>query len=112
MIVLILLSLHLTYQLCLSIPEIRSYVEDAVELDPEIFSFYLEVQLPSRRLIMEPLSHFHNNLDQNHGRIHPRLIIIDGLDECSSTGLVQRSVLQVLAENLPMPFLVATCKSF
>ncbi|KAF8798342.1 hypothetical protein BYT27DRAFT_6902536 [Phlegmacium glaucopus] len=96
----------LTYQLCLSIPEIRTYVEDAVELDPNIFSLSLPVQV--RRLIIEPLSHFRDNL--SHGRIHPMLIIIDGLDECVSAAYVQRFVLRFLSRNLPFPmlFLVAS----
>ncbi|KAF8798307.1 hypothetical protein BYT27DRAFT_7066133, partial [Phlegmacium glaucopus] len=98
----------LTYQLCLSIPEIRTYVEDAVELDPNIFSLSLEAQLQT--LIIEPLSHFRNNLSRYHGHIHPMLIIIDGLDECASTVHVQRYVLKTLSEKLPIPmlFLVAS----
>ena len=94
----------LTYQLCLSIPEIRSYVEDAVELDPEVFALSLEVQL--QKLVLEPLSHLHNKRDH----IYPRLVIIDGLDECASASHVQHSVLQILAEKLPIPmlFLVAS----
>jgi len=98
----------LTYQLCLSIPEIRTFVEDTVELDSNIFSLSPENQL--QKLIIEPLSHFRDNLDQYHGRIHPRLIIIDGLDECAPATYVQRYVLQILAEKLPIPmlFLVAS----
>ena len=98
----------LTYQLCLSIPEIRIYVEDAIELDPNLFFLTLDDQV--RKLIIEPLSRLHSNVDQYHGRIHPMLFIIDGLDECTSAIHVQRRVLQVLAEELPIPmfFLVAS----
>ncbi|KAF8798341.1 hypothetical protein BYT27DRAFT_7218575 [Phlegmacium glaucopus] len=98
----------LTYQLCLSIPEIRSYVEDVVDLDRNIFGLSIETQL--RKLIIEPLSHLHDNLIQRHGRIRPMLIIIDGLDQCASSVSVQRSVLRILAEKLPIPmlFLVAS----
>ncbi|KAF8798371.1 hypothetical protein BYT27DRAFT_7228440 [Phlegmacium glaucopus] len=94
----------LTYQLCLSIPEIRTYVEDAVELDPNIFSLSLETQ--ARKLIIEPLSHFRDNLSRYRGRIHPMLIIIDGLDECASADCVQRFLLQIIAEELPIPMFV------
>ncbi|KAF8798344.1 hypothetical protein BYT27DRAFT_6902614 [Phlegmacium glaucopus] len=98
----------LTYQLCLSIPEIRTYVKDIVELDPNIFSLSLETQLQT--LIIEPLSHFRDNLSRYHGRIYPMLIIIDGLDECASAIFVQRSVLKTLSESLPIPmfFLIAS----
>ena len=98
----------LTYQFCLSIPELRTYVEKAVELDPNIFSLSIETQLG--KLIIEPLSHFCDNLSRYHARIHPMLIIIDGLDECASAIYIQRSVLQTLAEKLPIPmlFLVAS----
>ena len=98
----------LTYQLCLSIPEIHTYVEIAIELDPNVFSLSLDNQV--RKLILEPLSHLHNNVNQYHGRIRPTLFIIDGLDECTSALDVQRSVLQVLAKRLPIPmlFLVAS----
>ena len=97
----------LTYQLCLSIPVIRTYVEKAVELDPNIFYLSLETQF--RKLIIEPLSHFPDNLCY-HARKHPMLIIIDGLDECASETSVQRYVLQTLAQKLPIPmfFLVAS----
>ncbi|KAF8798299.1 hypothetical protein BYT27DRAFT_7123300, partial [Phlegmacium glaucopus] len=93
----------LTYQLCLSIPEIRTHVEDAIEVDPNIFSLSLEDQL--RKLIIEPLSHFHDNPSQYHGRIQPKFIIIDGLDECASAIDVQHYVLQILADKLPIPML-------
>ena len=98
----------LAYQLCLSIPEIRTYVEDVVELDPNIFSLSLEVQL--QKLIIEPFSHLHDNLDKDQGRMRPRLVIIDGLDKSASSSYIQRYVLQILAEKLliPMFFLIAS----
>ena len=98
----------LAYQLCQSIPEIRKSIEDAVELDPNIFSLSIETQL--RKLIIEPLLRLRDNPNQCHGRIHPRLIIIDGLDECVSADYVQRHMLHILAEKFPIPmlFLVAS----
>jgi hypothetical protein len=98
----------LAYQLCLSIPEIRTYVEDAVELDPNVFSLSLESQL--QKLIIEPFSRFRDSINQDHGHIHSIFIIIDGLDECSSAIYVQRHVLQIFAEIFPIPmfFLIAS----
>ena len=98
----------LTYQLCLSIPEIRTYVEEAIQHDPNVFFLSLDDQV--RKLIIAPLSHLRNNVNQYHGFIHPRLFIIDGLDECTSALDVQCHALQVLADQLPIPmlFLVAS----
>ena len=98
----------LAYQLCLSIPYIRIYIEDAIKLDPNVFSLSLENQV--QKLIIEPLSYLHNSVNQYHGRTHPTLFIIDGLDECTSAIHVQCHVLQVLAKQLPIPmlFLVAS----
>ena len=97
----------LTYQLCVSIPEIRTCVEDALELDPNVFSLSLENQV--QKLIIEPLSHFYDNGYHRHNK-HPRLFVIDGLDECASATYVQYQVLRVLAEQLPVPmfFIVAS----
>jgi hypothetical protein len=43
---------------CLSIPKIRTYVEDVVGLYLNIVSLSLDTQL--RKLIIQPLSHFHD----------------------------------------------------
>lgn len=95
----------LAYQLCISIPEIRPYVERAIRLDPNIFSSSVKTQL--WKLITEPLSNLRENPDPH---IQSRLIIIDGLDECSSAMDVQRWVLQTFADKSPVPmfFLVVS----
>ena len=102
----------IVYQLCLSIPAIRKYVEDTLEQDPLILSRSLEAQL--RGLIVEPLNHAFPSNQETSKRPQPgpRLIIIDGLDECGN-GKVQRYILTVLAgaiKQLPFPllFLVAS----
>ena len=102
----------IVYQLCLSIPAIRTYVEDALEQDPLILSRSLEAQLHG--LIVEPLNHAFQSNKRGGRSPRPvrRLIIIDGLDECGN-GEVQRYILTVLAgavKQLPFPilFLVAS----
>jgi hypothetical protein len=74
----------LVYRLVKSIPEIRAHVLEAVEQDPAIFSCSIDTQIQA--LIVEPL-----NAAANEEALapillsRPRLIILDGLDECSTT---------------------------
>ena len=101
----------LVYQLCLSMPVIRKYVEDTIERDPMVLSRSLEAQVSS--LMVDPLRRA--LLDVKDARsLHsgPKLIIIDGLDECG-TAKVQRYILSVLVTavqeiSLPISFLVAS----
>ena len=102
----------IVYQLCQSIPAIRTYVEDALEQDPLVLSRSLEAQLHS--LIVEPLNHAFpsSEEDRKSPQPSPRLIIIDGLDECRN-GNIQRYILTILAsavKQLPFPilFLIAS----
>ncbi|KAF8801499.1 hypothetical protein BYT27DRAFT_6794889 [Phlegmacium glaucopus] len=101
----------LVYQLCLSMPAIRKYVEGTIERDPLVLSRSLEAQI--RSLVADPIRRA--LLDEGDAialRSGPKLIIIDGLDECG-TAKVQRYVLSVLAtaiQEIPLPisFLVAS----
>ncbi|KAF8801492.1 hypothetical protein BYT27DRAFT_7341968 [Phlegmacium glaucopus] len=101
----------LVYQLCLSMPAIRKYVEDTIERDPLVLSRSLEAQI--RSLVADPIRRaLLNEGDAIALRSGPKLIIIDGLDECG-TAKVQRYVLSVLAtaiQEIPLPisFLVAS----
>jgi len=105
-------SLHLfaslAYQIVRAIPEIGGLVGSAVERDPLIFHQSLETQYAT--LIAYPLRHF---LEQNSTEhlLLPRLVIIDGLDEC--TDGTQRQILDVILKvtrrfSLPLLFLVAS----
>jgi len=101
----------LVYQLCLSMPAIRKYVEDTIERDPLVLSRSSEAQI--RSLVVDPLSRaLLDEKDALSLRSGPKLIIIDGLDECG-TVKVQRYVLSVFAtavQEIPLPilFLVAS----
>ena len=68
----------IAYQLLLSIPEARSFIEAAATEDPLIFMRSLNSQI--RHLIIDPLKQM---LAGVHNPSLPRLILIDGLDECS-----------------------------
>lgn len=92
----------LAYQLLLAIPQLRPLVEDIVNRDPALFTKSLKHQLQS--LILGPLIEMKR---QNPGvDVHslPRLIIIDGLDECAglSTRDVQTRSHQLVLEVLQL----------
>ncbi|KAF9053286.1 hypothetical protein BJ165DRAFT_852698 [Panaeolus papilionaceus] len=70
----------LAYQLCLSIPLLRPFVEQSITNDPAIFSKTLTRQLSA--LILVPLQQIQASHSTFVPQCLPRLIIIDGLDEC------------------------------
>ena len=101
----------IAYQLCLSIPEVRSYIEAAVERDPDILRLSLEAQV--QKLIIWPLSrvNFHPTSSQSVSS-RPNLIVIDGLDECGNED-TQRCLLDALSgifksHSFPIYFLVTS----
>ncbi|KAF8814331.1 hypothetical protein BYT27DRAFT_7238893 [Phlegmacium glaucopus] len=82
----------LVYQLCLSMPAIRKYVEDIIDRDPLVLSRSI------RSLVVDPLRRA--MLDEKDAiplRSGPKLIIIDGLDECG-TAKVQRYILSMIRD--------------
>src|SRR6266567_7584337 len=99
----------IAYQITLNIPDVRDAILGAIERDPLIFSKSLSVQLKS--LIAEPLqplveAGFFNEPTSR------RLVIIDGLDECSEPK-IQQNIVEVLANaqrqhGLPLIFLFAS----
>jgi len=101
----------LVYQLVTSIPEIRVHVLEALEADPTLFSRSIEAQVHA--LIVKPLNAVANN--KTLARIllsRPRLIILDGLDECHTTS-VQTQILNALSTavkyfHIPLCFLIAS----
>ncbi|KAF8150991.1 hypothetical protein B0H34DRAFT_801889 [Crassisporium funariophilum] len=101
----------LVYQLCISIPEMRSHVEVSLEQDPLILSRSVEAQLES--LLLGPLTRAAcDPSTEGLLRSRPRLIILDGLDECGQPK-TQRHLLTLLsgaALKLPIPlfFLIAS----
>ena len=99
----------IAYQITLNLPQVRDAILGAIGQDPLIFSKSLAVQVKS--LIAVPLQplveagFFKDPLSR-------RLVIIDGLDECSDPK-VQQSIVDVLANaqrqhQLPLIFLYAS----
>ena len=100
----------LAYQIILNLPDTREAVLGAIEHDPLIFSKSLAVQIES--LIMVPLRRLVDAGPFNNPT-SPRLVIIDGLDECFDPK-VQGKIVEVLANSqrqhkLPLIFLIASC---
>jgi hypothetical protein len=101
----------LVYQLIISIPEIRTHVLEALEQDPFLFSRTIEAQI--HVLLVKPLNAVAN--DETLAPIllsRPRLIILDGLDECRTT-LAQTQILNALSTavkdlRIPLCFLIAS----
>jgi hypothetical protein len=101
----------LVYQLVISIPEIRAHVLVALEQDPALFSRSIEAQIEA--LIVKPLNTVAT--DETLSPIllsRPRLIILDGLDECRTTS-AQTHILNALSTaikhfHIPLFFLIAS----
>jgi len=85
----------LVYQLALAIPEIKDAANKALQADPLLLSRSLHVQAQS--LITRPLNDLLTSSSENgFENPRPRLIIVDGLDECGQAKN-QRYVLDVLS---------------
>ena len=101
----------LVYQLVKSIPEIRVHVLEAVEQDPALFSCSIQAQIQA--LIIKPLNAAANDETLAPALLsRPRLIILDGLDECRTT-LAQTQILNALSTavkrlHIPLWFLIAS----
>ena len=101
----------LVYQLVLAIPEIKDAVNKALQDDPFLLSRSLDVQ--AQTLITKPLHDLLTSSSANgFQNPQPRLIIVDGLDECGQAKN-QRYVLDVLSTvtrdlTYPLLFFVAS----
>ncbi|KAF4621697.1 hypothetical protein D9613_012831 [Agrocybe pediades] len=85
----------LSYQISLVLPEFRDIVATFIEDDPLVFNRSIRTQFST--LVIRPLSIVLANLPAALTTT-PRLIIIDGLDECSSINS-QRDLLSTLQET-------------
>ena len=100
----------LIYQLVTSIPEVRVHVLEALE-NPALFSCSIKAQVHA--LIVKPLNAVAN--DETLAPIllsRPRLIILDGLDECRTTS-AHTQILNALSTavkdlHIPLCFLIAS----
>ncbi|KAF8186329.1 hypothetical protein BJ912DRAFT_852278, partial [Pholiota molesta] len=99
----------ISYQLSISIPEVRAHIAIAVEQDPLVFSRTLLSQMQA--LVIKPVNNAAAALTQI-AVAQPRLVIIDGLDEAKREN-EQKELLQALSTSIeqlhiPLIFLVAS----
>ncbi|KAF9473520.1 hypothetical protein BDN70DRAFT_964867, partial [Pholiota conissans] len=95
-------------QIAITIPELKLYIEGAIEYDPFLLDKSPATQF--QLLISMPLQAIVSSGNLKPGS--PRLIIIDGLDECEDPKM-QSVIIRVIAEafhsqNLPLIFLIAS----
>jgi len=109
-----LLISTLSYQLTSTFPAARSIIKKIVSRDPLVLQLSLESQM--QNLFTEPINRVARSLIRryitHYTRSHPRLVIIDGLDECSDPA-VQCEILRVLGSTLkslrfPFRFLITS----
>jgi hypothetical protein len=96
----------IAYQLLQTIPDARSFIEAAAARDPLIFTQSSSCQI--RHLIVDPLKQM---LAGPHNPSFPRIIVIDGLDECSPQES-QTNILTAIRAALKQdsfPFRVLIC---
>jgi len=106
----------IAYQLALSIPDVREAVNLVVQENPSILDRSLEIQM--KKLIVKPNFWFINEdgtqtfNDIPSSERPPRVIILDGLDECHGENnqcyileLIQKALAQ---DELPFCFLIAS----
>ncbi|KAF9553243.1 hypothetical protein CPC08DRAFT_601109, partial [Agrocybe pediades] len=84
----------LCYQMCKIVPGFRQMITPLIANDPLIFKSSISTQLTT--LVINPLSSIMSAKHSETTNI-PRLIIIDGLDECSAT-IDQKNLLLALQE--------------
>jgi len=93
----------IAYQVALVIPATRPHIEQVIERNPLIFSLSLWDQ--AQAMILFPILAILNEPSFNTSH-HPRILIIDGLDECDDPDK-QCGILDVLCrvlQGLPVPF--------
>ena len=82
---------NISYCVTCIIPEARESINTVIEADPLTLSYSIEAQFA--KLVLEPLRLL---VDQGHS--FPRLIIIDGLDECLDTR-AQANLIRLLSSS-------------
>ncbi|KJA19303.1 hypothetical protein HYPSUDRAFT_204702 [Hypholoma sublateritium FD-334 SS-4] len=97
-------------QISARIPEMSTALHAAIVRDPMIFEKTLDAQIDL--LIVEPLRHLVQSGYFAYHSSSPRLVLIDGLDECDDQGQ-RRGVLRAIARalcvhKLPFIFLVSS----
>ncbi|KAF5310987.1 hypothetical protein D9619_007710 [Psilocybe cf. subviscida] len=115
------LIVTVAYQLATVIPELQYYMSDVVKTNPAILAASNAVQMQS--LIIDPINKWQGEYIRRFCRWvyrtvgvnekpHPRLILVDGLDECNDRN-VQRDLIICIASavrqlSIPFRFVIAS----
>jgi hypothetical protein len=95
-------SLGLTFQLVHSFQGITPFVEDSILSNRALFDKNRQTQM--LELLVEPLIRLSieeaDRTGSNTLSLHPRLVVIDGLDECSDQN-TQCDLLRIIASAIP-----------
>jgi hypothetical protein len=100
---------NIAYRIAFVIPGAREPINTAMEADPLILSYSIEVQLT--KLVFEPLRLL---LDRGYflDQPFPPLVLVDGLDECmdqnAQTNLIGLLSSSVARYQLPLKFLIVS----
>ncbi|KJA19292.1 hypothetical protein HYPSUDRAFT_89462 [Hypholoma sublateritium FD-334 SS-4] len=100
----------IAYQISTIIPHMANNLSAAVARDPMIFNKTLDVQI--ELLIVEPLADLVQSGFFANPKSSPRLILIDGLDECSNEGdrrAILLAIVRVIdVHKFPFIFLISS----
>ena len=101
---------NITYSIAYAIPVTHDFINTAMEADPLILDYSIEVQLT--KLVFKSLRLL---VDQGYfiNQQLPQLVIIDGLDKCldtdTQTNFIQFFSSSVAQYKLPLKFLIVSC---
>ena len=100
----------IAYQIATRIPQVTSALDSAISRDPMIFKKSLDTQV--QQLIVNPLRNLALSGFFKDRNTAPRLVLIDGLDECNGHDqrrIVLLSIAKALREQIfPLIFLIAS----
>ncbi|KAF5310645.1 hypothetical protein D9619_007703 [Psilocybe cf. subviscida] len=105
----------LAYQLATNFPALRPFMSQVVKENPAILTAANVVQMQS--LIVDPINEWQkkyrrsvrrwaHKIFHSNKKLHPRLILVDGLDECSNPNVQKDLILciAVAVHRLSVPF--------
>ncbi|KAF8969201.1 hypothetical protein BDZ97DRAFT_270625 [Flammula alnicola] len=106
-----MLIVTLAYQIAMNFPPARTYIAKNINRNPSIFTLSNQVQI--QKLIVEPVNRVRKSFTYRFSNLlfflrwnQPRLIVVDGLDECDNPK-VQCDLLLVIGraiQQLQLPF--------
>lgn len=85
----------LAHQLSLNIPATKSHISAAIRENPLVFDLALQDQI-NALIVAPPLTVYNQSTDI----VEPRIIVVDGLDECRKENNAQRRVVDTLIWGL------------